>query len=94
MRYTASCPACRTTVSFDDRTCPACRAPLTAAKFRIGSVLLFGAVGVVFAFVLSFIIVPLAIIAVIACLFMRDKLHVVQYRADDDGPPPSAAVVD
>lgn len=94
MRYTASCPACRAAASFDDRTCPRCRAPLTAAKFRVGSVLLFGALGVAFAVVLSLLIVPLAVIAVIACLFMRDRLHVVQYRADDDGTPPGAAVVE
>lgn len=97
MRYTASCPQCDQTVSLDDKTCPHCAAALTKMKFKLGSVLLYGAIAFgaawVMAVLIPILLVPLTVIGTIACLLMRDKLHIIKYHSDDSSAPPPTGQV-
>lgn len=97
MRYTATCPQCDQTVSLDDKTCPHCAAALTKMKFKLGSVLLYGAISFGVAWVLAFLIpillIPMVIIGTIVCMLMRDKLHVIKYHNDSGSAPPPAGKV-
>lgn len=93
MRYTASCPQCQQTVSLDDKTCPHCAAALTKMKFKLGLVLLYGLIALGVAWVMAFLLIPLTLIGTIACLLMRDKLHVIKYHNDSGSAPPPAGKV-
>ena len=97
MRYTATCPQCDQMVSLDDKTCPHCAAALTKMKFKLSSVLLYGAISFGVAWVLAFLIpillIPMVIIGTIVCMLMRDKLHVIKYHNDSGSAPPPAGKV-
>lgn len=98
MQAIARCPSCHQVVDTDQRTCPFCATRLTRAKFKFPSVLLYGACAILLAFIVSLIIVPLAVLAVIIALFARKKLHVVNFENppddDNDVPRSKGRVVD
>lgn len=91
MRVVLCCPYCNKQVNQHSKTCPHCAAKLTKAKFKFTHVILFGILGVLLAFVLSLIIVPLAIIGMIVAMFARDQLHQTNFAAPDSDGGSAAA---
>lgn len=85
MHIGAYCPHCDKAVSFEDRICPHCAGKLTKAKFALKKVVIGGLVGFFCALIVSAIIVPLALVLIVASLFARERLHVT--RIDDDHDP-------
>ena len=64
----------------DDSRCPHCSTRLSRARFRPGSVLLYGALATMLAFVVAFLIVPVAIVGSLVALFAREKTHIVRFE--------------
>ena len=95
MRMTAKCPSCMQVVSIDQSKCPHCNARLTQSRFAFVSLVLYGSLGIMAAFIVSLVIVPLAVIGLIIAFFARKKLHVISFdHPNDDDDKPEARVVD
>ena len=90
MNYYPTCPNCGKRVDVKDRKCDACGEKLSKAKFKFNHVLLYGSLITILAIAIAAILVPLTVLIVIICFFLREKKHVMKFDNEDDDSTTSA----